>query len=156
MTFVIENLPGSTQLSVSFMAKSVDGLQDIRNDASPSVIISETDLNGTIVFANDAFCTISGFSREELVGSPHNIIRHPTMPKELFRLMWSSLQQGEIFRAVIKNKRKDGRHYWVNATIMPVFEGGQIIRYIGGRHLIKDDQLAEDLFRTQAMKLGLT
>ena len=132
-------------------------MQDIpKNDESPSVIISETDLFGTIVFVNDTFCTISGFSRVELVGSPHNIIRHPSMPKELFRLLWSTIKRGESFRAIIKNKMKDGHHYWVNATIMPVYQGGQIIRYIGGRRYIKDDRLAEDLYRTQALQFGWT
>lgn len=68
--------------------------------------------------------------------------------------MWTTIQSGEVFRAVIKNRMKSGDHYWVNATIMPVFQGGEIIRYIGGRHHIKDDLLAEDLYRKQLIKLG--
>lgn len=120
----------------------------------PSVILSETDVFGNILFANDAFCDISGYSRNELIGSPHNIIRHPSMPGELFRQLWYTIQRGEIFRAIIKNRMKDGRHYWVNATILPVFEDGKIVRYMGGRHLIKDDRLAEELFKTQAINSG--
>ncbi len=119
-----------------------------------SIILSETDLQGTIVQVNEAFCSISGYSREELIGSPHNIIRHPDMPKELFQKLWSDIKNGEVFRAVIKNRKKDGSHYWVNATIMPVFQAGQIIRYVGGRNYIKDDHLAEELYRMQALKLG--
>src|SRR6478609_10300194 len=112
-----------------------------------SVIISEADLLGTILSANDPFCAISGYSKDELIGQSHNIIRHPSMPKELFRQLWMTIQQGDTFRAVIKNMAKDGNHYWVNATIMPVFQGGKIIRYVGGRHLMTDDKLAEELFQ---------
>lgn len=114
-----------------------------------SVIISETDLQGTILSANDPFCAVSGYSRDELIGHSHNIIRHPSMPKELFRELWMTIQKGNTFRAVIKNQAKDGNHYWVNATIMPVFRAGKIIRYVGGRYLLNDDKLAEELFKTQ-------
>jgi methyl-accepting chemotaxis protein len=113
------------------------------------VIISETDLLGNIVSANESFCAVSGYSRDELVGKPHNIIRHPSMPKELFQKLWSTIQQGDVFRAVIKNSTKNGNHYWVNATIMPVFSGREIIRYVGGRHVIEDENLAEELFKKQ-------
>ena len=113
------------------------------------VIISETDLSGNITAANDPFCAISGYSKDELIGNPHNIIRHPTMPKELFKQLWVTIQRGDVFRGIIKNQAKDGHHYWVNATIMPVFHGGQIVRYVGGRHLLNDDKLAEELFIKQ-------
>ena len=113
------------------------------------VIISETDLYGKIISANDPFCAISGYTRDELIGRSHNIIRHPGMPKELFRHLWMTIKQGDTFRAIIKNRAKDGGHYWVNATIMPVFQGGEIVRYVGGRHLITDDKLAEELFQKQ-------
>jgi methyl-accepting chemotaxis protein len=121
---------------------------------NPSVIISETDLSGKIVYANEPFCQLSGYSMEELIGHPHNIIRHPSMPKDLFKLMWTTIQKGEVFRGVIKNRMKNGSHYWVNATIMPVFQGGEIIRYIGGRHYIKDEALAQELFKKQSVKQG--
>jgi PAS domain S-box-containing protein len=113
------------------------------------VIISETDLHGTILSANDPFCAISGYRRDELIGRSHNIIRHPSMPKELFHQLWMTIKNGDVFRALIKNQAKDGNHYWVNATIMPVFHGGKITRYVGGRHLITDDTLAEELFQRQ-------
>lgn len=71
------------------------------------------------------------------------------MPKELFQQLWSTIQRGDVFRAVIKNRTKRGQHYWVNATIMPVFHGGQIVRYVGGRYLLNDDRAAEELFRKQ-------
>jgi methyl-accepting chemotaxis protein len=119
------------------------------------VIISETDLQGKILAANDSFCEISGYRRDELIGRPHNIIRHPSMPKELFRQLWSTIQRGEAFRTVLKNRTKDGQHYWVNATIMPIFHGGEIVRYVGGRHLLQDDALAEELYKKQMLSMGL-
>ncbi|MBS1509155.1 MAG: PAS domain S-box protein [Bacteroidetes bacterium] len=137
-----------------FKVNLIDDIGSTAQANGPSVIISETDLRGNIVYANESFCNLSGYSMEELIGKPHNIIRHPSMPKDLFKLMWTTIQGGEVFRAVIKNRMKSGDHYWVNATIMPVFQGGEIIRYIGGRHHIKDDLLAEDLYRKQLIKLG--
>ena len=70
------------------------------------VIISETDLKGVITYANRKFCEISGYSAEELVGKPHNIIRHPDMPKEAFAKVWSTIQSGQIWHGLVKNLRK--------------------------------------------------
>jgi PAS domain S-box-containing protein len=126
-----------------------EGFKDNFENKGSLVILSETDLYGTIISANDPFCAISGYHRDELIGSPHNIIRHPSMPKELFRHLWTTIQQGEVFRGIIKNLSKDGHHYWVNATIMPLFYGGEIVRYVGGRYLLNDDNLAEELFKKQ-------
>jgi PAS domain S-box-containing protein len=127
-------------------------LASILKDSNDSVLISETDPFGTIIHANDNFCTISQYSREELVGSSHNIIRHPSMPKELFQFLWSTLKSGEVFRGIIKNLKKDGNHYWVNATIIPVFQNGKVSGYIGGRNLIKDDSVAEQLFAEEVRR----
>ncbi len=76
-------------------------------------IESETDLHGNIVDCNDYFAEISGYSKEELMGQPHNIVRHPDMPKIVFKLLWDNIQQGHNITAVIKNMAKDGRYYWV-------------------------------------------
>ena len=119
-------------------------------------LLSKTDSAGIIVFANDAFCEVSKYSRQELIGKPHNIVRHPDMPKRLFEIFWETIQRGEIFRGIIKNKAKDESHYWVKATIMPVMdEHKKITRFIGARYLIDDDALAKDLFDQQALGLGL-
>jgi len=126
-----------------------EGFKENFGNKGSLVIISEADLIGNIIAANDPFCTISGYSRDELIGSPHNIIRHPTMPKELFKHLWTTIQKGDVFRGIIKNLSKEGHHYWVNATIMPVFQGGKIVRYLGGRYLLNDDKLAEEHFKKQ-------
>lgn len=119
-------------------------------------LLSKTDSAGIIVFANDAFCEVSKYSRQELIGKPHSIVRHPDMPRRLFEIFWETIQKGEIFRGIIKNKAKDDSHYWVKATIMPVMdENKSIVKYIGARYLIEDDDLANDLFQHQALALGL-
>ena len=75
-------------------------------------IVSETDEKGRITFCNDYFIEICGYSKEELIGSPHNIIRHPDMPKVVFKLLWETIKQGKNINAVVKNRAKDGRYYW--------------------------------------------
>lgn len=92
-------------------------------------IYSRTDLNGQITEANDAFCDISGFTREELIGQPHNLVRHPDMPPAAFADMWRDLKSGLSWRGVVKNRRKDGGFYWVVANISPARENGQVTGY---------------------------
>ena len=113
-------------------------------------LLSETDIHGTITFVNDYFCELSKYTREELLGRPHNIIRHPDMPKELFTAIWHTIKNGEVFRGIIKNMAKDGSHYWVNATIMPILNAdNKIIKYVGARYYIPDEVLARQLFDSQ-------
>ena len=121
-----------------------------------TTILSESDPFGTITFANDKLTQVSKYSREELIGKGHNIFRHPDMPKELFALMWDTIRQGQVFQGIIKNRAKDGTHYWVDATIMPVTnEEGKIVKYIGARYHIESDELAENLYEKQVRRLGL-
>jgi len=76
-------------------------------------IVSETDEKGRITFANDYFIEVSGYNLEELVGKPHSIVRHPDMPKVVFKLLWETISQGKNINAVVKNLAKDGRYYWI-------------------------------------------
>lgn len=118
-------------------------------------LLSETDTFGTILFANEAFCEVSKYSNSELVGKSHNLIRHPDMPKLLFKCLWDTIQSGDVFRGVIKNKAKDGSAYWVNATIMPFKDQDEkIFRYVGVRYLITDEKLAQVLFDEQMKMRG--
>lgn len=99
-----------------------------------SVIISQTDLQGIIVYANKKFCEISGYTAQELVGKPHNIIRHPDMPKAAFEKMWSAIQGGQAWNGLVKNLRKDGLYYWVETEILPIKDDeGKVIGYIAAR-----------------------
>jgi PAS domain S-box-containing protein len=76
-------------------------------------IVSETDEKGKITFCNDYFMEVSGYSKEELIGKAHNIVRHPDMPKVVFKLLWETISQGKNINAVVKNLAKDGRYYWI-------------------------------------------
>ncbi len=97
-------------------------------------IVSETDLKGFITYANRKFCEISGYNADELVGKPHNIIRHPDMPKAAFGQMWSTIQSGALWHGIVKNLRKDGRYYWVDTEVTPTYdENGKVKGYMAAR-----------------------
>ena len=93
------------------------------------IIYSQTDLKGIIIEANAAFAELSGYAVEEMIGKPHNLVRHPDMPKEAFADMWKSLKAGRPWQGIVKNRRKDGGFYWVVANVSPVRENGRIIGY---------------------------
>ena len=98
------------------------------------VMITETDPAGIITYANRKFREMTGYSKEELIGSPHNINRHPDMPKAAFAQMWDTIKRGEMWEGYVKNMRKDGKHYWVIVWIKPKFDdNGNIVGYIAGR-----------------------
>jgi len=96
-------------------------------------LVSTTDLKGRILHCNAAFVEVSGFSREELLGQPHNLIRHPDMPAEAFRDMWDTIAAGRPWSAPVKNRRKDGDHYWVLANVTPLMEDGRPVAYMSVR-----------------------
>jgi len=115
-----------------------------------SAIISQTDLKGIITYANRAFSEVSGYSVEELIGKPHNILRHPDMPKVVFEKMWSTIQSGQAWNGLVKNLRKDGRYYWVDTEILPVRDNdGNITGYIAARKAAsrKDIQENEETYK---------
>ncbi len=93
------------------------------------VIISTTDLKGIITYANDDFVEISGFSRDELIGKNHNIVRHPDMPPEAFKDLWDTIQGGKPWRGIVNNRCKNGDNYWVDAYVTPVYEGDSLVGY---------------------------
>lgn len=100
-------------------------------------IISKTDPKGRITFVNKKFVDISGYEESELIGKNHNIVRHPDMSKEIFEEMWSTIKNKKVFHAVIKNRKKDGKTYFVDSTILPVLDtDGKIKEYVGIRHEI--------------------
>ncbi len=103
-------------------------------------IISRTDLNGIITHANDTFARVSGYTIEELVGQPHNIVRHPDMPRAVFKELWDTIQCGKQWSGVIKNLRKDRGYYWVHALVSGVYKDGELIEYKSLRRPIQFEQ----------------
>lgn len=112
--------------------------ETILNDSEE--LISTTDLNGDITYANEAFCRVAEYDYEELVGQHHNIVRHPDMPKEAFKDLWEHLKNGETWRGAVKNKTKSGGYYWVDAFVSPIFENNQLVGYQSVRRKISDEQ----------------
>ncbi|MDX1458510.1 MAG: PAS domain-containing methyl-accepting chemotaxis protein [Marinobacter sp.] len=112
-------------------------------------LITTTNLKGVISYCNDEFVEISGFSRDELVGQAHNIIRHPDMPSPVFKGMWDTISAGKPWMGVVKNRAKNGDHYWVSAYVTPIWEGGQMVGYESVRTAPTRDQVqrAEALYR---------
>lgn len=97
-------------------------------------LISETDTKGIITFVNRKFSEMSGYSKDEAIGQPHSLLRHPDMPKMAFEQMWKVIQEGKIWEGYVKNLRKDGKFYWVIVNIVPKKdEAGEIIGYIASR-----------------------
>ncbi|KAF7598115.1 MAG: hypothetical protein CGU28_14400 [Candidatus Dactylopiibacterium carminicum] len=97
------------------------------------LIVSRTDLKGNITFVNRDFARISGFSEEELLGKSHNIVRHPDMPPAAYEDLWRTLQAGNPWVGLVKNRCKNGDYYWVEANITPVLESGQVVGYLSIR-----------------------
>jgi aerotaxis receptor len=109
------------------------------------VIISQTDAKGNITYANKAFCNISGYTVDELLNQPHNIIRHPDMPKTVFEKMWSTIKSGQVWNGLIKNLRKDGRYYWVDTEILPIKDADNTITgYIAARRAASRKDIEEN------------
>jgi len=100
---------------------------------SSQMLVSATDLTGRIEYCNPAFIAVSGYTHEELVGQPHNLIRHPEMPREAFADMWATIRDGRPWTALVKNRRKNGDHYWVHANVTPVVKKGAVVGYLSVR-----------------------
>ncbi|WP_028772280.1 methyl-accepting chemotaxis protein [Shewanella waksmanii] len=109
--------------------------------ADEDILLSTTDLKGNIRYANDDFCRICGFEQQELVGQPHNIVRHPDMPEQAYKMLWQSLQQNQSWMGVVKNRCKDGGYYWVNAYVAPVVKDGKVEEYQSVRRRASESQI---------------
>ncbi|ENA37595.1 PAS domain S-box protein [Pseudomonas sp. HPB0071] len=123
------------------MRKNLPVTQQARTFRESERLISTTNLKGQITYCNDAFVAISGFTREELIGSPHNLVRHPDMPEGVFGHMWDTLKQGKAWMGIVKNRCKNGDYYWVNAYVTPIWENGQMVGYESVRVLPTADQI---------------
>ena len=112
-------------------------------------IVSKTDLKGVITYANEDFIRISGFSREELIGKSHNIVRHPDVPAEFFEDLWKALKAGRPWTGVVKNRCKNGDYYWVLNNVAPFYENDQLVGYMSVRTKASPEQIeaTSDVYR---------
>ncbi|MEA2019897.1 MAG: nitrate- and nitrite sensing domain-containing protein, partial [Campylobacterota bacterium] len=135
---------------VTLATKLIKSEKRLKDLTERYIISSTTDLKGTIKDISEAFCDISGYTRDELIGKPHNIIRHPDMPKSVFKNLWGTIQSGKNWQGRVKNLKKDGSYYWVYANIEPLFDKkGDIEAYAAVRIDITDSvYLEEELERS--------
>jgi methyl-accepting chemotaxis protein len=118
-------------------------------------VVSEANLKGEITYVNDLLCEVSGYTRDECIGQPHSMFRHPDTPKSVFKEMWATIGKGKIFRSVIKNRKKDGSPYWVDALIAPVLgANGKPVKYVGIRYVITDQMLKQEALETQLRQIS--
>lgn len=109
------------------------------------LIVSSTDLKGIITYANRKFCEIAGYTKSELTGKNHNIVRHPDMPKAAFQEVWDTIQAGKEWTGIVKNLRKDGRYYWVYSHIAPIETDGEITGYTAARRPASETEIEESI-----------
>ena len=117
-----------------------------------SLLVSETDARGVIVYADETFVKYSEYTLEELIGKSHNIIRHPDMPKEAFKELWSNVKSGKVWQGFVKNRTKSGKFYWVYATVFPFGKD----HYLSVRKMASREEIAryESLYREMKAKEG--
>lgn len=118
------------------------------------LIISRTDLKGVITYVNETFAEISGYKMDELVGQPHNIVRHPDMPSSIFADLWKMIQEKGQWKGVVKNLRKDKGFYWVRALVSGVYKDGELVEFKSLRTPVsyeekRDHQILYDKIRQE-------
>ena len=115
-----------------------------------TMIVSETDTKGNIMYVNSDFCKIAGFTKDELIGQPHNLVRHKDMPSAAFKSLWTSIKSGKTWNGRVKNITKNGDYYWVDATVYSVTKNNGEKRYLSVRSKPSREQvnIAIELYKT--------
>ncbi|HHC11228.1 MAG TPA: PAS domain S-box protein, partial [Campylobacterales bacterium] len=151
-SFISSMLPLNT--STNSVDENTSFLNAYKMAIDETSIVSKTDLKGIITYVNRQFCDISGYSQDELIGSPHNIVSHPDMTKESFEEMWKTLHNNKIWRGRVKNRKKNGNYYIVDATIIPVVNSsGKTVEYIAVRHDITELEDSKNKLAQQKLDL---
>lgn len=138
------------------LSQNIAYTESFNNAANEGNIISKSDLQGNIIYVNDNFCNTTGYTRDEVLGKPHNIVRHPDTDKNIFKNMWDTLKKGDSWIGILKNRKKDNGYYWVNMNINPILDkDGNIYEYIAIRHditeLIEQRENLEKIIRTDSL-----
>jgi PAS domain S-box-containing protein len=139
------------------IGSSEEMIRAILNALNKSVIVSITDPNGNITYANDKFLEVSKYSREELIGENHRILKSGFHSDSFYNMLWSAISRGRVWRGDIKNRAKDGTFYWVDSNISPIFdEFGKIQGYVAIRFLITDKKETEEKLKEKNKELENT
>lgn len=146
-----KTLANSLNQTLEQRNKDYEKLNNYTKIINEHIISSSTDLNGIITDVSQAFCEISGFTKEELIGQNHNIIRDPSLSKEFYEDVWEQLNKNNSFKGEIKNRKKSGESYWVDIIIQPIFENGVKIGYTAIKHDITDKKRIEELSITDEL-----
>lgn len=139
----------------NYKSENSNLLTEYKKAVDLSNIVSKTNPKGIITYVNDKFCEISGYSRDELIGKPHNIIRHPDMPREAFKELWDTIKAKKSWSGVVTNMKKDGGQYIVDTTVIPILDvDGDVVEYIAIRHDITELEQTKQQLRNinKAMK----
>ena len=129
-------------------------LNEYKKAVDISNIVSKTNPKGIITYVNDKFCEVSGYSKNELVGKPHSVVRHPSMPSSAFKELWDTIKQKKAWNGVITNLRKDGRRYVVDSTVIPILDiDGDIVEFIAIRHDVTEFEQTKQQLRTLNMAM---
>ena len=119
-----------------------DNVSDEWYFPSDGYILSETDANGIIIYANELFCEMAGYTLDELIGEPHNIVRHPDMPRIAFKGLWDDVQSKGFWTGIVKNIRRDRGYYWVHATALRRVHSDGTITYLSVRRVPNREEVA--------------
>ena len=141
--------------NAAFQDENANLLNEYKKAVDISNIVSKTNTKGIITYVNDKFCEISGYSRHELLGKPHNIIRHPSMPSSAFKDLWDTIKSKRPWQGLVTNMKKDGRKYIVDSVVIPILDiDGDIVEYIAIRHDVTEFEETKEQLRTlnSAMK----
>lgn len=134
-----KNLESLVRQRTSELQKNIAFLRSYKRAMDESSIVTKSDLKGNITYANDKFCEVTGYTISEVIGKPHNIIRHPDTKSEVFKELWDTIKAKKIWKGIIKNKKKNGGYYWVDTNILPIIdEKGEIFEYMAIRHDITE------------------
>ena len=135
----IANLAKEFDLMIDKISNSQTLLKEYKRAIDESNIVSKSDLNGTITYVNNRFCEVTGFSRDEVIGKSHNIVRHADSKSETFKNLWTTIKAKKTWKGILKNRNKSGGYYFVDITIMPIIENsGEVREYIAIRHEITE------------------
>ena len=143
---------GNTNASGIFMKQNLPITNNEVLMTKGTILVTRTDLQGKIIYANDDFLKISGYGREEVIGKNHNLVRHPDMPAEIFADLWSTIKVMRPWAGCIKNRAKSGDFYWVHANVVPEFEKGKLVSYLSVRYPPKKNELDQAIFLFEGLK----